>query len=56
MRPIKTMNPPLDKLERLLATLDKLRAERENRETQERKAREDKKLEAARPWWQNENR
>jgi|688.fasta_scaffold340821_2 hypothetical protein len=56
MRPIKTMNPPPDKLERLLATLDKLRAEHESRETQERKAREDKKLKAARPWWQNENR
>ena len=56
MRPIKTMNPPPDKLERLLQTLDKLRAEHESREASNRKKHEDKKLEAARPWWQNENR
>jgi hypothetical protein len=40
-----------DKLERLLATLDKLRVERERREAQERKTHEDKKLAKLRPWW-----
>ena len=49
------MNTPPDKLERLLATLDKLRAERERQEAQKRKAVEDKKLQAIRPWWQKEN-
>lgn len=50
------MNTPPDKLECLLATLDKLRAERERQEAQKRKAAEDEKLNAIRPWWGKENR
>ena len=40
-----------DSLDRLLATLDKLRTEREQRDAQERKTHEDKKLAVLRPWW-----
>jgi hypothetical protein len=40
-----------DSLDHLLATLDKLRAERERQEAQERKTHEDKKLVKSRPWW-----
>jgi hypothetical protein len=42
-----------DALDRLLATLDKIRAERERQEAQERKTHEDKKLAVLRPWWQD---
>ena len=42
---------PADKLDRLLATLDNLRAERERQEAQDRKTNEDKKLAKLRPWW-----
>lgn len=45
--------PPPDALDRLLATLDKLRAERERQDAQERKRREDGKLARLRPWWQD---
>ena len=41
-----------DNLDRLLATLDKLRDERERQEAQTRKTNEDKKLAVLLPWWQ----
>jgi hypothetical protein len=40
-----------DSLDRLLATLDKLRAERGRQEAQDRKTHEDKKLAKLHPWW-----
>ena len=38
-------------LDRLLTTLERLRAGHEARQAAERKAREDDKLKRLRPWW-----
>ncbi len=50
MKPAPAPAQP-DSPDRLLATLDKLRAEREQQETEARKRREDEKLARLRPWW-----